>query len=348
MLLMSAIMSFTSNVRKKQAGMPDPQLMFPVPVDSRAAAIWQGMVEQSQLQGVDWEVISFTAEANNALPAFYDAIRRNKYTSYIPPAILNHMEKVYRLTQGVNVVLLENLRRILSLLNANQIPIIVLKGAALAELVYSDIGLRPMSDLDLLLRIEHTERAVTCLLAAGYQFACKPELLTDFDRQFPVTIGLISPEPIPCVVEIHRRSIGPLFAYRYVDHEAIWERATKSTIEGQSAYILGAEDWVLHQAAYAFYMHRRINWLTLIDLDHLIRFLDGHLNWETLVKIGTDFHWLPALAAALPPLVTFCNSPVPKWVIQTASAYQLSTMERRLLSRWLKPGRTKRHHGFQK
>src|SRR3954451_2652105 len=47
-------------------------------------------------------------------------------------------------------------------------PVLVLKGAALAHLVYGDPGLRPMRDVDLLVPTADTRRAVDLLTRCGF------------------------------------------------------------------------------------------------------------------------------------------------------------------------------------
>ena len=55
------------------------------------------------------------------------------------------------------------------------LPVLVLKGAALAETVYPERALRPMADIDLLIREEDLERAESRLRTVGYEVAHDPE-----------------------------------------------------------------------------------------------------------------------------------------------------------------------------
>jgi hypothetical protein len=131
-----------------------------------------------------------------------------------------------------------------------------------------------------------------------------------------------------------------------VDNAAVWQRAIiPVTIVGQPAYTLGAEDWVLHQAAHAFYKHRRIDLLTLVDLDRMIRYLGCRFDWDMLMRIAEDNYWRLALEATLLPLVK-TDCPVPQNVIQFCKDYHLPAFEIRLLRWWLKQGRPERYHIF--
>jgi hypothetical protein len=55
------------------------------------------------------------------------------------------------------------------------IPIIFLKGAALAHRIYPSPELRPMVDIDVLIDPADTERAVAITRGLGYSFACRHE-----------------------------------------------------------------------------------------------------------------------------------------------------------------------------
>ena len=48
------------------------------------------------------------------------------------------------------------------------LPVVVLKGAALAELVYQHIGLRTMADVDLLVEKKNLDKAGSILERLGY------------------------------------------------------------------------------------------------------------------------------------------------------------------------------------
>lgn len=74
--------------------------------------------------------------------------------------------------------------RLLRLFQHHNIQVIVLKGACLANTVYTYAGLRVMMDLDLLLPVERMSQAVALLLANGYQpQSALGQVITDY---FPI------------------------------------------------------------------------------------------------------------------------------------------------------------------
>jgi len=73
-----------------------------------------------------------------------------------------------------NIRLYADLARALRALNQADVPVMVLKGAALAQTVYPRLSQRPMGDADLLVRPEDRDRARGALEAAGYRFLPEP------------------------------------------------------------------------------------------------------------------------------------------------------------------------------
>ena len=191
--------------------------------------LW-GDAQKLALKEVDWPALVQTARMSGLVAMAYDSLRKKCPGLAVPAEVWAQLEGQYRVNQTINITMGDQLAQVLSRLAAVDIPVIVLKGAALSELVYGDIGLRRMADLDLLVRMEHAERVVALLNAAGYRDAARPELRPGFNRRFKAEYELMTPQPFETRVEIHWRLLGPIFACQYIDDAAIWQRATPVTI----------------------------------------------------------------------------------------------------------------------
>ncbi|MCI0478518.1 MAG: nucleotidyltransferase family protein [Anaerolineales bacterium] len=291
---------------------------------------------------LNWDVLVTLAEKERVAALIYDACKQNLIS--IPARARQRLTNVYYYTLATNLRRFTMLGGVLELFKTAGISTIVLKGGALAQCIYRQISVRPMVDIDLFVKLEDTERAIALLSNAGFQEGGKPELRRGFDQEFRVEKELLSPRPARQMVEIHWRLIGPPFACRFVDHSAIWRRAAPVEIEGKPTNVLGAEDWILHQAAHAVYKHRHISLLDLCDVDRLIRHFGAHIDWETLLQVGEQFHWLPALAIVLERVADLFGTPIPASVIARAHAFRLTGLDRQLIDWWLTPGRAERHH----
>ncbi len=104
-----------------------------------------------------WEELLHQAEAQGMGPLLH---------KHLAPVQVNRPDRFYRSLmlvsfrhQQANALLVKSLSCILRLLEDEGIPVIVLKGAALCQTLYPDIGLRPMRDIDLLFSKKDVDHA---------------------------------------------------------------------------------------------------------------------------------------------------------------------------------------------
>jgi hypothetical protein len=89
----------------------------------------------------------------------------------LPPSLRARVEqpRTQRLaTLARNLSIAEHTHEILDAAAADELPMLPLKGAILAHTIYEDPGLRPMSDVDLLVRPRQLERAIALLIRLGF------------------------------------------------------------------------------------------------------------------------------------------------------------------------------------
>lgn len=69
-----------------------------------------------------------------------------------------------------NLVMVTEIKRILSIFNAHHIPVVPLKGVPLAQRAYGSLFAREVRDLDVLVKPEHVDAARDLLIADGYRW----------------------------------------------------------------------------------------------------------------------------------------------------------------------------------
>jgi hypothetical protein len=132
---------------------------------------------------------------------------------------------------------------ILDALGSRGIRPILLKGAALALTAYPDPSLRPMGDLDLLVRGGEIAAAQDALIALGYEPSGEAATRWDEENLQAHLVDLVAPGRGP--VEIHFRlfpKVRPLFP----GEEDVWDRAVPFPVEGRAALRLAPEDELLY------------------------------------------------------------------------------------------------------
>lgn len=93
----------------------------------------------------------------------YDPMTQKPYDTEVNDILLR-LKKEYQWSLARNMILFDELGRVLEAFNEAGIDVIVLKGAALAQTIYPDIALRPMGDVDLLVKKEGLEKAENLLI----------------------------------------------------------------------------------------------------------------------------------------------------------------------------------------
>lgn len=177
------------------------------------------------------------------------------------------------------------LARIEQRFEAEHLPMVLLKGAAVACSAYRDKAFRPMSDLDIWVRDDDMPRAVEGLLALG--FRQEPNLLhrpAALQRRSCGELVFRSGRGEHGLVELHYGAFPGWWIQRaaHPDTEGLWRRAEPMG-PGRHALRLAAEDAVLQTA-----FHVAVNQFGqaplrgLMDIAVLAR---AHaIDWDTVVE----------------------------------------------------------------
>lgn len=120
-------------------------------------------------ENLDWEYIFEIAKSHNVAPLMYPNLKRLNEIHEIPPHIMTQFRKNYHITWVRNTKMYNDLAILLKEFSSNGIEPILIKGAALAQVVYKNIALRTMSDADMLIRKEDAHKARDILLDQGYK-----------------------------------------------------------------------------------------------------------------------------------------------------------------------------------
>jgi len=124
---------------------------------------------------IDWERVAQTAEFHGLSPLLLRTLRAAGIS--LPSDVATKMEHWNAATVRQNLYLTSELLRVHAALKERGIETIPLKGPALASQICGDLGLRPFSDIDLLVRREQRPEAESAIKELGYEpeFAIPPE-----------------------------------------------------------------------------------------------------------------------------------------------------------------------------
>ena len=192
------------------------------------------------------------------------------------------------------MLILKNLRDVLAGLRESNTPTIVLKGAALAEDVYPSPGLRPMSDVDLLVRKDDLPRADKRLKSLGY-FPVDGEVneINTSITGYLNSLEYRREDQVFPSLHVHWHLINssvPTYMFSdHVDMQKIFRAAVETKIAGVSTHVLAPHHFLIHLCEHALRIRHSLDRLILLaDIAAVIRRYDK-LDWDLLVKDSFDW-----------------------------------------------------------
>lgn len=289
------------------------------------------------LSGIDTEVFLYRAIQEGLSGRLFKELKEKGLLHLFPPGIQTALRESYLLTSARNMVLMNDLKALLSCLEKDRVRTIVLKGAALLERIYPDIGVRPMIDIDLLFYDEEIEevggdsfRAGRILGSLGYRLISACPLIYSNDRT---------------TIDIHTdvNSFSRFGTMPYAPHlstSALWERSlqwsesTRSEADGfRYVRILSPEDTVLTLSIHIV-KHSFLHLMWIIDIIEIIRG-NPEINWKRLVEIAREAGFEKLLFYVFSYLMQF--SPViPEEFLLEIMPQRLGLIEKKIMQRIMK------------
>lgn len=239
----------------------------------------------------NWATFVSEASRHRIAPLLYHKTKLADAESLIPKDVVRKLREKYLANAYRNTVLFHQLTDLVARLNNKDIPVILLKGAHLAEFVYKDISLRPMSDLDILVKEEHLSEAVQIAFSAGYQFFYDKKTekeksgksycydILEYYKHFQ---PLIHPET-KCLLEIHCfiTNVGSSFE---IPTSELWKTAQPATLNDHAVFLLSPEDLIIHLCLHAAYDHLFCFGMSaLYDISLTIRHYGGKIDWQKII-----------------------------------------------------------------
>jgi hypothetical protein len=231
-----------------------------------------------QLSPSDWDGVIQQANRHRVTPLLYRRLKTLGPGTIIPAGIMQRLQEIYLFDSARrNVRLHHQLSKVLKMLQNDGIPVIALKGVHLAEVVYGDLALRPMDDMDLLVRTTDLSRIEAKLLEMGYspsrRFWIEAECATS-RHLAPFT------KPGAASLEIHWTIARPTDPFK-IDVDELWKRARPATIAGVEVLVLSPEDLLLHLCLHASFHHRfTIGLRPFCDISETLHHYRDEMDWE--------------------------------------------------------------------
>ena len=200
-------------------------------------------------------------------------------------------------------------------------PVVALQGLSLIRL-YKDPRLRPLWDVDLMVRHRDREGLKKLLLEAGYrvQISAYPDLLSRDGVWVDIHTHILNLERIQTREYIFPRDLTPM-----------WQRAVPLFDESSGLLTLGPFDNFIALAAHALkHGYSRLNWL--VDLhESLLELAVKPDGWEELLKRTRFWHQERIVLYALILVERIFDMKIPTRVKGDLGIHGLSILEKHLI-----------------
>ena len=268
---------------------------------------------------LDWELLVKRAEIEGVAPLLY----HNLKDKGIPQKVVDTLKALYWRTKRTNEFTLQAFAEIGEIFAKKGVDFILLQGIALIGTLYPDPGLRPIGDVDLLIREGDMDRVVSIIAELGFERVGRyTHLFSDGEL----------------LLDIHQElgNVSRIKARRFVfsfDINEIWEKAR--TKEGPFPYALylSPEDEFLYLASH-LQRHSFSRLIWFVDLSELIRL--SNLDLDVLRKLAGRLNLDRSLLFSLGFIKTHLNPNISEDLIHSLTKPPLNLLEeigyRKLLS----------------
>ena len=212
----------------------------------------------------------------------YRLLTDGPFATRVPAEAERHLRAKYVEGAFQNAVLLRQTSRLIAQLDKAGIPVMLLKGVHLCRFVYSEPGLRSMSDVDLMVPRERLADAEQVCLQLGYGPVPRPSVEETCARSNHLAKLFKRGAP---VLELHWTIELPTSPFR-IDLAGLWARSRAAELEGVPVRLLAPEDLVLHLSLHGSY-HHVFDWWALkglVDLDAVLVRYGAELDWAALAE----------------------------------------------------------------
>jgi hypothetical protein len=272
-------------------------------------------------RGVDWPALETAALQEGVALLLFETLRRLSSPMDIPAEFTAVMEDLRQATTRANLAAVAAALELSNLAERAGVRIMALQGLTVLRL-YHDPALRPMNDLDVMVRPAHRAIFAAVLLREGYELVDPryPDLFRGRGIEVDLHTHILNLD------RIRRRD--SLFAENLC---SMWDEAEPFHQSGDALLRPSLEDNFIALAAHALkHGYSRLIWLT--DLSVLLKSLEAKEGgWNRLLERTRFWGQTKSVLFAMVLVGEMLGERIPASCLQALGADRLMKLERRLL-----------------
>jgi hypothetical protein len=264
----------------------------------------------TSLDGINFPLFLGLATRHNLIPTIFLSLRKQKDLK-VPAAVYSSLQSSYSAIFSRNAGLWKEFLSLSSILRENNISFLPIKGIDILARFFPSFDLRPMCDMDILIKEDDLHKTEDLLSRTGWQKILKG-LKEDYWRnthfQFEFRKG-------PVALDLHWRldfkrktqDLTPL----------VWVRAQEIEAGGHKIRLLSPED-----SLFAFALHLRrfgfpFSLQRILDAAKIIK-QAGNFDWDYLQGQARALRMQATLYFILAQIGIFTETTIPKAILKQA------------------------------
>jgi hypothetical protein len=268
--------------------------------------------------------------SNRLLPLLYRKLEHLK----VSDSEIGRLGGVYRYHWVSNHLLMSELHQVLFALREASVDVMLLKGAALISRYYHDPGIRPMSDLDIMVRPHDLNTASEILMRLGWA----PRINRNLNR--------VGSERLVHAIDFVRSRNGrvieldvhwtPLHRAKWVGvEETFWQHSQMASVNGVDCRVLDPTHQLLHICLHGGSWNTMPPFRWIVDAHWILIQDSEQIDWHRLLEQARTYNGFMTLKTGLSYLHGALSLPIPQDIIDRLSDSQptrLELLEHRLMT----------------
>ena len=284
-------------------------------------------------EDIDWLRLKRLSGMHGVRPLLSHGMSLWKDKEYIPREIFDELAGMRKQRSLINMDHAREMVRLIRLLAQRGVELIPYKGVVLGQEAYGDMGLREMSDIDLLMELDKFEEIREILL--GRNYVPSKNVPKDFEtiffkQNFEYNFDLYEGEHRKYHVEPHWK-IGFRRWQTDLTYSDIYPFTQKRSFFGTELNMLTPEGLLLTTSLHHGGEDRWNQLKYVCDIAAILFTCQKELNWDLLLQESERFKVRNIVLLGVCLAVKIFDAPVPDQVIKLTSKRKIQKLSQRVL-----------------
>ena len=244
-----------------------------------------------------WPQLALLAHREGLAPLLYWTLHARGWPEALPESTRQRLTEAYYASEAHNALLFTELAQFLPGLKQQGLTAVLLKGASLAPALYPASGLRPMSDVDLLVPQSDHPRVTQLLQARGYHEEGHDQAPGLHDMS-DYHVGLKGGPAGRVIIELHWGLVSSQQAWYAAPIAWFWQH-TEPWQGDDSVRQLTPVAHLVYLSAHALLQHGASQSLLIWFYDLHLLAQSGWIDWDELVAQVAPLRWGGVVGSAL-------------------------------------------------